>query len=565
MARKSRKVKLDAPAPIVTPIAYKTAVYARLSIEDTRNSDGNSIENQILMVKNYIENHSELTLCNVFSDNGMTGTNFNRPGFESLMQEIRRGSINCIVVKDLSRFGRDYIEAGNFLEVIFPRLGIRFISISDNYDSFDPRCQGEGMFIALKNIIHTSYAKDISVKIRTAYKTKCEKGEPVVQTAPFGYLKSPENKHQLIIDDEAADIVRMIFKLKLQGLSVYQITSQLTLQSIVTPKYYQYIKNATGNKMCESSQIWAESTVTSILRNVTYVENVVMGKTRMINGKQCKVPEKDWTIIKNTHEPIISQTDFDSVAELLKQQRKKYNAKSNCKHSSLPENILKGFIFCKECGRSCKRTSKRTDKASKDNTYYLAYTCRYCSRYILKNTRKSFSQKELYDTIYNVVRLQMDVFAGQYERFLKSIESSESKNYRNELITHLKTTQKELDAIPAKKLRLYDDYYAEIVDEENYILFNQIYDAQKIELSQKLKELSDEISTLQPEHLSNYESISVINNLDNQKELSKEMLTALVERIEISHSREIEVIFRYKNELSNLTELNDEREVHLHG
>jgi len=195
MARKSRKVKLDAPIPVVVPLTYKTAVYARLSNEDTRNSDGNSIENQILMVKNYIENNSELTLCNIFSDNGMTGMNFNRPGFESLMQEIRRGSINCIVVKDLSRFGRDYIEAGNFLEVIFPRLSIRFISISDNYDSFDSRCQGEGMFIALKNIIHTSYAKDISVKIRTAYKTKCEKGEPVVQTAPFGYLKSPENKH----------------------------------------------------------------------------------------------------------------------------------------------------------------------------------------------------------------------------------------------------------------------------------------------------------------------------------------------------------------------------------
>jgi len=203
VARKSRKVRLDAPVPVVNPIVYKTAVYARLSIEDTRNDDTNLIENQILMVKNYIENHSELTLCNVFSDNGMTGTNFNRSGFENLMQEVRCGKINCIVVKDLSRFGRDYIEAGNFLEVIFPRLGIRFISITDNYDSFDARCQGEGMYIALKNIINASYAKDISLKVRSAYKAKREKGEPIIQWAPFGYLKSPENKHQLIIDNEA--------------------------------------------------------------------------------------------------------------------------------------------------------------------------------------------------------------------------------------------------------------------------------------------------------------------------------------------------------------------------
>ena len=515
--------------------------------------DGNSIENQILMVKNYIENNPALTLCNVFSDNGVTGTNFNRPGFENLMQEIRDGKINCIVVKDLSRFGRDYIEAGNFLETIFPRLGIRFISIADNYDSFEPRCQGEGMYIALKNIINTAYAKDISIKTRSAFKAKRDKGEPLVRRASFGYLKSPNDKHQLIIDDDAADIVRMIFKLKLKGFSSSQIARQLNSQNIATPTHYK-------NKQCKKSQFWTAYGVSRILKNPVYTGSIIMGKISLINGKPCNMNEDDWTIIKNAHEPIISQDDFDTVAEQRNQQRKKHNNSVRVERTKLPEDILKGFIFCKECGK----TYGQTGYMLKDKTYRLSYKCN-CYRWRGFGTTEKFLQKELFDTIYSVIRLQMDILINQRDRFLKILSSDINEKHRNELNSRAINIQKELDAIPARKLKLYDNFCTGIVEEENYKLFNQTYDAQKVELFKKFKKISDEIKTLKPKYVSNYESISAIDRLDNQKELSREMIVAFVEHIEVSYDKKVEITFRFKDELDSLIELNDEREVCLHG
>ncbi len=199
MARPSnRSISSPVSTSAIPLTTFNAAGYTRKSVED---KEMLSIENQNLMVRSYIEETPDLSFCGLFSDNGMTGTNFNRPGFENLMEEVRRGRVNCIVVKDLSRFGCDYVEAGNFLEVIFPKLGVRFISIGDHFDSFDPRCQGEGISIALKNMINAFYSKDISKKISSAYAAKRQNGDYVSRLAPFGYIKSPDNVNRLVIDE----------------------------------------------------------------------------------------------------------------------------------------------------------------------------------------------------------------------------------------------------------------------------------------------------------------------------------------------------------------------------
>ena len=562
MARKSRKIAVDAPTSIVTKIEYKTAVYARLSVEDTRNNDGNSLENQILLVQKYVENNPELTLCSVFSDNGMTGTNFNRPGFEGLMDEIRRGHINCIVVKDLSRFGRDYVEAGNFLEVIFPRLGIRFISIGDNYDSFDPRCQGEGMSIALKNMINAFYAKDISVKIRTAFAVKRQKGEFVGKIAPFGYVKSPENVNALTVDREAAKIVQMIFKLKLDGLGAYQIARQLSSQSIPTPGHYRYINGMTKEKRYEHPQFWDTTTVMNILENVACIGNLALGKSRNTDGKQHKLPKSEWTIVENTHEPIIAKADFVAVAEQLRLQKEQHKNKTKHNRDELPENLLEGLVFCKECGRAYRRIpNTHRDKT----TYRLTYICLYCNQHKPKYVCEHFRHDELYEAVYAAIRSQIDIFIGQRDLFLKTSKSDTTQTYHRDLKVKVQDIHNELDRIPARKLKLYDDLYAKIINENDYRLFSERYDTRKDELSKELERLLSEISTLNPQYISSYESLSVTSKWEHQSELTREMLLAFVERIEVSHDRKLNIMFRYRDELSSLYQLNVESEEYLHG
>ena len=225
MARVSKKNPMNqvnqvsANAILESEKIYRTAIYARLSNEDLGKKDSGSIENQILLVQKYIESKPYLKLCDTFIDNGETGTNFDRDGFKNLMEAIKNKKVDCIAVKDLSRLGRDYVETGNYIENVFPFLGVRFVSVNDNYDSKYPSKNGDNLSIVLKNLVNDMYAKDISKKIRSAFAIKHKKGEYTGGHAPYGYVKSAENRHKLVIDEEAAQNVKDIFQSKFFGTS----------------------------------------------------------------------------------------------------------------------------------------------------------------------------------------------------------------------------------------------------------------------------------------------------------------------------------------------------------
>ena len=295
---------------------YKTAIYARLSVEDLSKSNGGTIENQILLVQKYIEAKPYLKLCRIFIDNGQTGTNFNREGFINLMDAVKHGEINCIVVKDLSRLGRDYIETGNYIEKVFPFLGVRFISVNDGYDSCNVARNGDNLTIILKNLINDIYAKDISRKVKSVYEIKQKKGEFIGNYAPYGYSKSPENKHKLMINEETAQTVRDIFRWKIDGMSNLEIMRKLNEQKIMSPRNYLFSKNMISSEKYGKHIPWSVNSVGTILSNLAYIGHMAQGKTKnnVDTGRKLKNQSiEKWIIVENTHEPIIEKSVFYAV------------------------------------------------------------------------------------------------------------------------------------------------------------------------------------------------------------------------------------------------------------
>jgi len=555
MARKSRKTtNTPVAVPIVKPL-FHAAIYARLSAED---KDALSLENQILMARNYIKDCSELAFAGEFSDNGLTGTNFQRPGFESLMDEVRSGRVNCIVVKDLSRFGRDYVEAGNLLEVIFPKLGVRFISIGDNYDSFDPRCNGDGMSVALKNMINAFYAKDISKKIRSAYASKQRKGEYSGNYAPFGYLKSQTEKGKLVIDEEAAAVVRNIFRWRLDGLNPSQIVKKLNDSDIPSPLNYFYLKGIYFGRNNDRHIYWLSNTVRHILENMVYVGHMALGKQRVhpnVMHNEIRQPKENWIITYNTHEAIISQSDFDAVQELVKQSKQKHwKYAENSNHAmSETENIFSGITFCADCGRAYTRQIT----CSKDRTkHYFRYICSYCKIHRPDKAQiKYMGEQDLMDVILSSITKQISLCADARHIIEKIRRSSPVVQKKCGMADETQKLHQELERLPVRRLNLHNDYCDGILTAEDYKQFSNRYEADEQKLRKRLSELSKEQARLEPRFVDENAYIMAFERFQNAQTLTKEMLLALVERIEVSSDSEVKIRFRFMDDFACLGEL----------
>lgn len=275
MARKSRKPSasgtLDAAAQAKTEMKlYRTAVYVRLSVEDSKNPDCDTIENQLSLVRNYVESKPYLRQTAEYIDNGVSGTRFDRPEFMRMVADMRAGEIDCIVVKDLSRLGRNYLEAGDYLEKIFPFFGVRFIAVTDGYDSINPNTAEDGLIVPLKNLINEAYAKDMSKKISTAIDIKQRQGKFIGSRTAYVYMKSPEDKNQLIVDREVSGIVVRIFECKARGMGNASIAKMLNEEGIASPMRYKYEKGLTKNKRYAES-LWNDGTIAAMIVNPVYI------------------------------------------------------------------------------------------------------------------------------------------------------------------------------------------------------------------------------------------------------------------------------------------------------
>jgi DNA invertase Pin-like site-specific DNA recombinase len=367
LARKSRKqINIDKPAGNEF-VFIPTAAYVRLSVEDRYNK-GHSIETQKYIIQNYINENPELILYDTYIDYGLSGQNFDRPAFNKMMSDVENGYVRCIIVKDLSRFGRNYIDAGYYIEKYFPVHGIRFIAITDNYDTAN---NNYDMMLPLRNILNEAYSIDISRKTKSTVNTYINQGIYLGGRPPFGYKKAPDDKHKMIIDESAAEIVRQIFNWALEGKSISSIVRLLNINKIKSPGSYKYEQDIFKHKDLIGNGQWSVRTVSWILANETYTGTLIQGKTKSGNiygiHKRQYLDPVEWVKKENAHQAIISHEVFEEVRKVLTRETADIPQKSIEPYTP---NLFKGKIFCVHCGG-------RLDRKKSRNKYTYRCTANY--------------------------------------------------------------------------------------------------------------------------------------------------------------------------------------------
>ncbi len=466
MARKSRKGIVPEPAaPEEKRVFYNTAIYARLSIEDNGTA-GDSLENQIVMVRQYIEKCPELNLVSTWVDNGQTGTDFERPGFQALMDEVRKGAINCIAVKDLSRFGRNYLETGNYLEKIFPYLGVRFISVNDGFDTLHGKTADE-LLVPLKAILHDNYAKDISKKICTSLEVKKKSGRFMGKIPPYGYVRDPQDRYRLVVHRERAEVVRLIFRWKLEGMGAVAIARRLNNEKV--PTQFQ-IRFQEGYGDGKPDSLWRGSAVTNILKNPCYLGCMVERKSSraLYQGKEkASIPREQWKLIPGTHEAIIEEDIFYQVQELLDRSKERRNQQIEAnRNKKRTKNILAGRIKCGVCGSGVHRDSGYFNKDGTLNHYSF-----YCTRKYMKENgcpSRAVDEKELLDAVFWVCKKELEVLADMEEVLSGMGKEVKSDSNLSEWEIKPQELEKEQKNLRKRRTELYEDYKTGLLSEQDY-------------------------------------------------------------------------------------------------
>ncbi|MDD2979309.1 MAG: recombinase family protein [Hespellia sp.] len=545
MARTSRKLKA-APGSKDT-IVWKLALYVRLSIEDNGQKGRDSVSNQLELVRNFAEQMKDVSECYTYIDNGNTGTNFDRAQWEQLIADIKSKKVNCIVVKDLSRFARNYIEAGDYLEKIFPFLGVRFIAVNDCYDSYGLMFKENELTVSLKNLINDYYSKDISKKIMSSFRTKIENGEYIGNMAPYGYILKDNH---FIVDSEAAEVVRRIFTLFTEGNSSYAIAKQLNSENIAAPGRYAYERGMKKYKKYQNV-IWQQEAVTRILYNEVYTGKLIQGKTNHSKYQNEKIglrPRESWIIIPDTHEPLVDDKTFQLVQNMRLKNQKKRQEQIQKKVKNKSENILKGYIFCGICGRPLRRGSTcRRGKAE-----YSYHCATVYNRSDAECTSISTSEKKVYAALLSNIRTQIDL-AVEMNTVLQQIRGSvlQSNKYR-EVCEKISGETKEYQRLLHLKSTIYEDLKTNLLTKEEYILAKERY-AQQIAHLEEQMEQSAKAKKLYEETLTNQNKwIQAFRKFQNAKNITREMIEALIEKIEMYPDRRMQITFRFSDEFNSV-------------
>ena len=553
MARKSRRQSVIAQKETVTQEkVFKTGLYVRLSIEDVRDrKDSDSIENQTYLLKQFVEERPFLQIYSIYTDNGEKGTNFDRPEFNRLMDDVKAGRVNCIVVKDLSRFGRDYLETGNYLEKIFPFLGVRFISINDNYDSFNPENSNEGLIISLKNLLNDVYTKDISKKIISTFRERQSKGEFLGAYVSYGYSRPDDGTYKLVVDEEAALVIRQIYQWKVEGLSDTTIARRLNDMGIPSPSKYKYLKGEWKNARYNNN-IWQRQAIKAITENEVYLGHKIYGKIQasLYEGKRkSRVPRDEWTIIENDHEPIIDQETFDIVHARRLEVYKEFTERlEQNKHFENTENIFKDIAICGDC--KCKLVRRRRIK--NDELYYYFSCTTYETNSGYKCTRKHIVETDMIKAVYAAIRSQIDMVAS-VDDILRKVNSDASyENRKDNLANEIRKVKAQIERLTSLRSSLYDDYIEQLLTEQEYLYAKIKYEKDEVALKDRLNELLLQQKKYDQTYSYENQWLSSFRAFRDEKELTKEMVAALIETVELYADRSIQINFKFKDEYEEL-------------
>mgnify|MGYP001625094102 FL=1 len=568
----ARKKRLDVNAVLEQKCAgfglqeeqsiYHTAGYIRLSVEDSGKTDGYSLENQEKLVKDFIAEQQDMRLYRLYIDNGATGTVFERPAFDEMMQDMKDGKINCIVVKDLSRLGRNYLEAGNYLEQIFPFFRVRFISITDGYDSNSPDVTDESLIIPLKNIINEGYAKDISQKITTSFEARKKQGQFMGKYPVYGYLKDPENKNHLIVNPETCGIVKRIFQMRDSGMALGAIASQLNEEGIPSPARYLWIKGISKEERHKDSY-WDRINVKRLLTNKMYLGMLVYGKERtsFARGiKRQRVPESEWKYVPNAHEAIIDQELFDSVQRKLEGAKQDFFKMTGINEDYQPENLFRGRIHCSDCGRAMKMTKfVTTRKDGSIDRYALYECCRRKQLYDLSCPQRSIRKAIVDKTVEEAIRFHIRTFLDTEQVIAKLNRSPKGRAAASNIQNRIREKQRRITKIERLSTGIYEDYREGILNEEEYLAIRRQYGAEKEEL---LKEV-DALMQAETEHEADYHSTGsladIVRKYAEFQELNREIVEAFIADIQVHTDSHLAITFAFEDEFQRLIDMAEQR------
>ena len=561
MARTKRKINPLVQEENSAPAGkrYKTAAYVRLSVEDGGKPCADTIDGQKALLTSFIESKPDMELVAVFCDNGRTGTDFERPQFEKMMEEVRKGRVNCIAVKDLSRFGRNYKETGNYLERIFPFLGVRFIAVNDNFDTLTAERTQDGYIVPLKNLINEVYSKDISKKIDAALSVKQRSGEFIGAWAPYGYRKSPDDKHHLIINPETAPTVRQIFKWRSEGISVVQIGRKLNDAGIISPSAYLY---ETGEVKTEKYKdvLWHTQIIKSILKHPVYIGHMVQGRKKQsfYEGKrQTYVDESDWIVVRNTHEPIIDEETFEAVQKIAVQKKNEYHERlGKFSYLEQSENLLKGLVWCP----NCQRPLVRYKNVSHGKKLWYTYICPGHANDPTRCAFVSIREEELTEVLFTTIQSQIQIAADLGE-VIRSLNSEpEFRRQRSDVSAKLEAAERTLKRSQSLYDSLYQNYVEHLMTEHEYVTLKARYKAETEEAERLIAALEQEqreskVYTPENRFLTEFRSFM------GTDKLTKEMASALVERIYVDADKNIDIRLRYRDEYMALLKFIEGRTV----
>lgn len=527
---------------------YHAAIYLRLSQEDgdisvSDKNESNSISTQRDLIHAYLQKQADILYETEFCDDGYTGTNFDRPGFNDMMKAVREKRVDCIIVKDLSRFGRDYIESGKYIQKIFPMLGIRFIAINDGYDSADTGNQSNDFVLPFKNLINDSYCRDISIKSRSNLEVKRRNGEFVNNFAVFGYMRSPDDKHKLIVDEEAAVIVRNIFNWKQEGWNAQQIANHLNKLHFPSPMEYKKKcgQNFRTSFKTKTTAEWSAVAVLRILKNPVYTGILEQGKTTTPNYKvKTKVvkDESKWARVENAHEAIITPAQFELVQTVL--------GMDTCRAENNDEIYpFSGMIYCADC-QSPMLHRAATSNGKKYHYYVCSGNKRDKNSCTTHNIKCDLVEDVVLATVQAHISMAIDI-----DNAMSQVDSLdwEQREIRK-INAQISAMELDVEKFSRIKLELYEDLKGGLISKEEYHSFKEDYDIRIQSIKQQISNLVSQRNAIKGGLTSAQGWFAQFRKYENIEKLTRLAIVSLIERVEINDNKDIHVKFRHADQFA---------------
>ena len=526
---------------------YKATAYIRLSYTDDRSSESDSVSNQRKLIENFVQRNPDIEVVSEKIDDGYSGIIFDRPAFKEMMQDVTDGNINCVIVKDLSRLGREYIETGRYLRRVFPAYGVRFIAITDNIDTAH-ESSGDDLTVSVKNIMNEAYCRDISIKTRTSLDVKRRNGDFVGAFTVYGYMKSEDNKNQLVPDPYAARVVRDIYRMRLEGASALRIARELNRLGILSPLAYKknnglpYAKKGYADKEdCK----WSATTIIRILQDETYTGTLVQGKqsTPHYKIKQMEQrPESEWIRIPDAHEALIAKQDFDLV-----QRIRNLDTRTAPKEDTV--YLFSGVLICGCCGNRMTRKTNRVN--GKEYHYY------YCPTGKKKGCANPTMMKE--STLIDCVRESLKAYicnVASLETMLTSIDQSRiNQALVKEYTDHITDNERRLAQVMELKARLYESLVEGILTKEEYTSYKAKYTKQTEDIKAAIAALKEKLTDVLENRSERNRWISHFTQFESLETLDRKALIHMVQSIQVIGKTELNIRFTYEDEYKKAIQL----------